>query len=138
MPHQSHLTLTTRPRATLDITADVAAAVRASGVRCGLAHVFVQHTSCSLLITENADPDVRRDLETVFARLAPDGDPAYRHDLEGDDDMAAHARALLTGTSLTVPFANGRLLLGTWQGIYLFEHRHAPHERRLVLHAIGD
>ena len=113
MPHQTHLTFTTRPRATLDITADVAAAVRASGVRCGLAHVFVQHTSCSLLITENADPDVRQDLKTLFARLAPDGDPAYRHDLEGDDDMAAHGRSVLSDVGLTVPVGGGRLLLGT-------------------------
>ena len=137
MPHQTHLTLTTRPRATLDITADVAAAVHASGVRCGLAHVFVQHTSCSLLITENADPDVRRDLETLFARLAPDGDPAYRHNQEGNDDMAAHARSLLTGVSLSVPFADGRLLLGTWQGIYLFEHRAQGHRREVVVTLLG-
>lgn len=133
MPHQTHLTFTTRPRATLDITADVAAAVRAAGLRCGLAHVFVQHTSCSLLITENADPDVRRDLETVFARLAPDGDPAYRHDLEGDDDMAAHARSVLSDVSLTVPVGGGRLLLGTWQGIFLWEHRAQSHSRRVVV-----
>ena len=137
MPHQTHLSFTIRPRATLDITADVAAAVRASGVRCGLAHVFVQHTSCSLMITENADPDVRRDLETVFARLAPDGDPAYRHDLEGDDDMAAHARSVLSGASLTVPVGDGRLLLGTWQGIYLFEHRTQGHRRELVVTLLG-
>ena len=137
MPHQTHLSFTPRPRSTLDITADVAAAVRASGLRCGLAHVFVQHTSCSLLITENADPDVRRDLETLFARLAPDGDPAYRHDLEGDDDMAAHARSLLTGTSLTVPFAGRRLLLGAWQGIYLFEHRTQGHRREIVVTLLG-
>ena len=137
MPHQTHLSFTIRPRATLDITADVAAAVRASGVRTGLAHVFVQHTSCSLLITENADPDVRRDLETLFARLAPDGDPAYRHDLEGDDDMAAHARSVLTEVSLNIPFADGRLLLGTWQGLYLWEHRSRPHERRVVVTVVG-
>ena len=137
MPHQSHLTLTTRPRATLDITADVAAAVHASGLRCGLAHVFVQHTSCSLLITENADPDVRRDLETLFARLAPDGDPAYRHDLEGDDDMAAHARSVLSGASLTIPVGDGRLLLGTWQGVFLWEHRTASHARRVVVTVMG-
>ncbi|WP_347250944.1 secondary thiamine-phosphate synthase enzyme YjbQ, partial [Zoogloea sp.] len=91
MPHQHLLTLSTRGRGMTDITARVAEVVRASGVVTGLAHVFVQHTSCSLALTENADPDVRRDLETIFARLAPDGDPAYRHDLEGDDDMAAHA-----------------------------------------------
>ena len=137
MPHQTHLSFTTRPRATLDITADVAAAVRASGVRCGLAHVFVQHTSCSPLITENADPDVRRDLETVFARLAPDGDPAYRHDLEGDDDMAAHARSVLSDVSLTVPVGGGRLLLGTWQGIFLWEHRAQSHTRRVVVTVMG-
>ena len=137
MPHQSHLTLTTRPRATLDITADVATALRASGIRAGLVNVFVQHTSCSLMITENADPDVRRDLETVFARLAPDGDPAYRHDLEGDDDMAAHARSVLSGASLTIPVGDGRLLLGTWQGIYLWEHRTASHTRRVVVTVLG-
>ena len=115
----------------------MAAAVRAAGLRCGLAHVFVQHTSCSLLITENADPDVRRDLETVFARLAPDGDPAYRHDLEGDDDMAAHARSVLSGGSLTIPVGDGRLLLGTWQGIFLWEHRAASHARRVVVTVLG-
>lgn len=137
MPHQSHLTLTTRPRAALDITADVAAALRASGVRAGLVNVFVQHTSCSLMITENADPDVQRDLETLFARLAPDGDPAYRHDLEGDDDMAAHARSVLSGASLTIPVGDGRLLLGTWQGVFLWEHRTASHTRRVVVTVMG-
>lgn len=137
MPHQSQLSFTTRPRAALDITADVAAALRASGIRAGLVNVFVQHTSCSLLITENADPDVRRDLETIFARLAPDGDPAYRHDLEGDDDMAAHARSVLSGASLTIPVGDGRLLLGTWQGIYLWEHRTASHARRVVVTVLG-
>ena len=137
MPHQTHLSFTIRPRATLDITADVAAAVRASGIRAGLVNVFVQHTSCSLLITENADPDVRRDLETLFARLAPDGDPAYRHNLEGDDDMAAHARSVLSGASLTIPVGDGRLLLGTWQGIYLWEHRTASHARRVVVTVLG-
>ena len=137
MPHQHLLTLSTRGRGMTDITARVAEVVRASGVVTGLAHVFVQHTSCSLALTENADPDVRRDLETIFARLAPDGDPAYRHDLEGDDDMAAHARALLTGVSLSVPFADGRLLLGTWQGIYLFEHRTQGYRREVVVTLLG-
>jgi secondary thiamine-phosphate synthase enzyme len=111
--------------------------VAASGLRCGLAHVFVQHTSCSLTITENADPDVRRDLETVMARLAPDGDPAYRHDAEGADDMAAHVRSMLTASGLSVPVGDGRLLLGTWQGIYLWEHRTAPHRRRIVITLLG-
>jgi secondary thiamine-phosphate synthase enzyme len=103
-----------------------------------LVHVFVQHTSCSLTVTENADPDVRRDLETVMARLAPDGDPAYRHDAEGPDDMAAHVRSMLSGTGLSVPFGGGRLLLGTWQGIYLWEHRTAPHRRHVVVTVLGS
>jgi secondary thiamine-phosphate synthase enzyme len=106
-------------------------------VQCGLAHVFVQHTSCSLTITENADPDVRRDLETVMARLAPDGDPAYRHDTEGPDDMAAHARSTLTDTGLMIPVGAGRLLLGTWQGVYLWEHRTAGHRRSVVVTVLG-
>ncbi len=107
--------------------------MRDSGVTTGVAHVFVQHTSCSLAITENADPDVRRDLETLAARWAPDADPAYRHDAEGDDDMAAHARSVLTGASLSIPVGAGALLLGTWQGIYLWEHRSAPHRRTIVV-----
>lgn len=137
MAHQSELAFSTTGRGTRDITDDVARAVRQSGVQTGLAHVFVQHTSCSLTITENADPDVRRDLETIIGRLAPDGDRAYRHDTEGPDDMAAHARTMLTETSLTVPIGGGRLLLGTWQGIYLWEHRTAPHRRKVVVTIIG-
>ena len=137
MPHQHLLTLSTRGRGMTDITARVAEVVRASGVVTGLAHVFVQHTSCSLALTENADPDVRRDLETIFARLAPDGDPAYRHDLEGDDDMAAHARSVLSDVGLTVPVGGGRLLLGTWQGIFLWEHRTHSHARRVIVTILG-
>jgi secondary thiamine-phosphate synthase enzyme len=133
MSYQTILEFSTAGRGTTDITAAVADAVAASGLHCGLAHLFVQHTSCSLLITENADPDVRRDLEAVMARLAPDGDPAYHHDAEGPDDMAAHARSVLSATSLSVPVGGSRLLLGTWQGIYLWEHRTAPHRRRVVL-----
>lgn len=133
MAHQTILEFSTPGRGTRDITADVAAAVRAAGQAAGLAHVFVQHTSCSLIVTENADADVRRDLDTILARLAPDGDPAYRHDAEGPDDMAAHVRNILTGSAVTVPVADGRLLLGTWQGIYLYEHRTAPHRRRVVV-----
>lgn len=137
MTHQSILAFPTKGRGTLDITADVAAAVADSGVQCGLAHVFVQHTSCSLTITENADPDVRRDLETLMGRLVPDGDPAYRHDLEGPDDMAAHARSVLTDTGLTIPIGGGRLLLGTWQGVFLWEHRTAPQRRSVVVTVLG-
>jgi len=135
--HQSILEFSTSGRGTRDITREVAAAVSASGLQCGLAHVFVQHTSCSLTLTENADPDVRRDLETIIARLAPDGDPAYRHDAEGPDDMSAHARSMLTDSALTIPVGAGRLLLGTWQGIYLWEHRTAPHRRRVVVTLLG-
>jgi len=137
MAHQTILTFHTGGRGTRDITGEVAQAVAASGVRCGLAHVFVQHTSCSLTITENADPDVRRDLETIIGRLAPDADPAYRHDTEGPDDMAAHGRTMLSDTGLTVPVGDGRLLLGTWQGIYLWEHRSAPHRRTVVVTVLG-
>ena len=137
MAYQTTLEFSTPGRGTRDITRDVAAVVAASHLQCGLAHVFVQHTSCSLLLTENADSDVRRDLETIIGRLAPDGDPAYRHDAEGPDDMSAHGRAMLTGSGLTVPVGGGRLLLGTWQGIYLWEHRTAPHRRRVVVTVLG-
>jgi secondary thiamine-phosphate synthase enzyme len=127
----------THGRGAHEITGQVAALVQSATVDRGIAHIFVRHTSCGIAITENADPDVRRDLETLMRRWAPDGDPAYRHDLEGDDDMAAHARALLTGTSLSVPFADGRLLLGTWQGIYLLEHRAQGHRREVVVTLLG-
>jgi secondary thiamine-phosphate synthase enzyme len=137
MTHQSILEFSTAGRGTLSITDAVANVVAKSGVQTGLAHVFVQHTSCSLTITENADPDVRRDLETILARLARDGDPAYRHDLEGPDDMAAHARSVLTGSGLTVPVGAGRVLLGTWQGIYLWEHRTGAQQRRVVVTVLG-
>lgn len=137
MNRQRILEFSTSGRGTRDITEAVAKVVGESGVQTGLAHVFVQHTSCSLTITENADPDVRRDLETLLARLAPDGDPAYRHDLEGPDDMAAHARSVLTDSGLTIPVGGGRLLLGTWQGIYLWEHRTNGQVRRVVVTVLG-
>ncbi len=127
----------TRGRGTLEVTAELADAISASGIETGMAHVFVQHTSCSVMITENADPSVRRDLETLAGRWAPDGDSAYRHNREGDDDMAAHARNVITGSSVSVPFAQGKLLLGTWQGIYLWEHRTDPQVRRVVFTVIG-
>lgn len=138
MAHQSILEFSTGGRGTRDITRDVAAVVAASKLQCGLVQVFVQHTSCSLLLTENADGDVRRDLETILSRLAPDGDPAYRHDAEGPDDMSAHARSTLTDTALTIPVGAGRMLLGTWQGVYLWEHRTAPHRRRVVVTVLGS
>ncbi|MFC5478535.1 secondary thiamine-phosphate synthase enzyme YjbQ [Massilia suwonensis] len=137
MAHQQILHFETSGRGSRDITREVAEVVAASKVECGLVQVFVQHTSCSLTITENADPDVRRDLETVLSRLAPDGDPAYRHDDEGPDDMSAHVRTVLTDSGMTVPIGGGRMLLGTWQGIYLLEHRTSPLRRTLVVTVIG-
>jgi secondary thiamine-phosphate synthase enzyme len=131
--HQQPFSLRTRGRGTLEITAEVQRAVDASGVEQGLCNVFLQHTSASLILCENADPDVRRDLETILSRLAPDGDPAYVHDTEGPDDMASHARSVLTSNSLSVPVSAGKLMLGTWQGIYLYEHRTGPHERKVVV-----
>ena len=138
MIDQQTLTFRTPGRGTTDITAEVAHAVAASGIRKGLCTVFLQHTSASLILCENADPDVRRDLETLLSRLAPDGDPAYVHDTEGPDDMAAHARSILTSNSLTIPVAEGKLMLGTWQGVYLYEHRHAGHNRSVVITLAGD
>lgn len=135
--HQSILDFSTAGRGMRDITREVARVVADSRLQCGLAHVFARHTSCSLTITENADPDVRRDLDTILGRLAPDGDPAYRHDLEGPDDMAAHGRNVLTGSGLVVPFGGGRLLLGTWQGIFLWEHRVQPQRRSVVVTVLG-
>lgn len=120
-------------RGLYNLTRQIAAVVEDSGVRTGLCHVFLQHTSASLILQENADPDVLRDLEDWFARAVQDGDPRYRHDAEGPDDMSAHIRAALTQPSLTIPVTGGRLALGTWQGIFLFEHRTAPHLRRLVV-----
>lgn len=138
MIEQKILQFRTRGRGTTDITAEVARAVAASGIRKGLCHVFLQHTSASLILCENADPDVRRDLETLLSRLAPDGDPAYVHDTEGPDDMAAHARSVLTSNSFTIPVADGKLMLGTWQGLYLYEHRTAPHSRSVVATVMGE
>ncbi|OGA80547.1 MAG: secondary thiamine-phosphate synthase [Betaproteobacteria bacterium RIFCSPLOWO2_12_FULL_66_14] len=138
MIEQQTLTFDTPGRGTRDITREIARVVRDSGVRAGLCSIFLQHTSASLILCENADPSVRHDLETLMARIAPDGDPAYRHDTEGPDDMAAHARSVLTVNSLTVPLADGRLLLGTWQGIYLWEHRRDPHTRRVIVTVQGE
>ncbi len=137
MTFQDTIEVSTRGRGTTEITGDVARIVRAAKADCGVAHVFAQHTSCSVIITENADPSVRRDLETLAHRWAPDGDAAYRHDTEGDDDMAAHARTLLAGSAVSVPVGSGALLLGTWQGIYLWEHRAHAQTRRIVVTVIG-
>ncbi|NBD95085.1 MAG: YjbQ family protein [Gammaproteobacteria bacterium] len=131
--HQVELTIETRGRDTIDITDRVGRAVSASGIDSGLCHIFLKHTSASLLINENADPDVQRDLETFFSDLVPDGDERFRHRAEGDDDMAAHVRLALTHTDLTVPVSAGRLALGTWQGIFLWEHRYRPHRRHIIV-----
>jgi len=138
MAFQDRFDVRTAGRGTTDITDQVGHIVRESGVLCGIANVYAQHTSCSVIITENADPSVRRDLETLAQRWAPDGDLAYRHDTEGNDDMAAHARSVLAGCSVTVPVDNALLLLGTWQGIFLWEHRTAPHVRTVVVTVVGE
>ena len=130
---QSRIKSSNPGRGTYDITRDLNACVSAAGVDSGLAHVFIHHTSASLIICENADPAVRSDLEAYMTRTVPDGDPLYRHSQEGPDDMPAHVRSVLTQTSLTVPIFDGRLALGTWQGIYLWEHRLEPHTRTLTV-----
>jgi len=135
---QDFLSVDTRGRGFSDITVQVENLVAASGVRVGIANVFTAHTSCSLLISENADPAVRRDLERWFARVVPDGDVLFEHDAEGADDMPAHIRSTLTGVTLNVPVYNGRLRLGTWQGIYLWEHRTQPHQRKVIVTVLGQ
>jgi secondary thiamine-phosphate synthase enzyme len=134
---QSGFAVHTRGRGFSDITAQVADAVASSHVQTGIANVFTAHTSCSLLLGENADPSVRDDLERWFARAVPDGDPIFEHDAEGPDDMPAHVRSILTGVSLTVPVHAGKLLLGTWQGVYLWEHRLDPHQRKVTVTMLG-
>lgn len=137
MAHAESLTITTRGRSTIELTSEVDRIVRASKIALGIATVFVHHTSASLMICENADPTVRADLERFLAKLAPDGDPSYRHQDEGPDDMPAHLRTILTTTSLTVPVRENRLDLGTWQGIFLYEHRTSPHRRRVSVTVVG-
>lgn len=132
------LVLTTRGRGLLEFTAQVEEWIATNQFRDGLLTLHLRHTSASLLIQENADPDVRRDLETFFARLVRDGDPIFSHVAEGADDMPAHVRAALTAVNLSIPLHGGQLALGTWQGIYLWEHRLHSHPRRVALHFIGD
>ncbi len=135
--HQETLEVATPGRDLVDVTRAVAEVVARSGVESGLCLVFCQHNSASLVIQENADPSVRADLIAWLDRLAPDGDPRYRHDAEGPDDMPAHLRSAVTRTSESIPVVGGRLSLGTWQALYLFEHRHHGHRRRLVVHVHG-
>ena len=135
---QHRLSVATPGRGLVEITAPVVRWVEAQGMAAGLLTLFCQHTSASLLIQENADPDVRADLEAYFATIAPEAPGRYIHDAEGPDDMPAHIRAALGQTQIAIPLAGGRLALGTWQGIYLFEHRRAPHRRSVVLHLLGE
>lgn len=132
------LSLATRGRGLCEFTSEVRTFVRGSGIADGLLTVFCRHTSASLLIQENADPDVQHDLDAFFTRLSPDNQPDWRHNNEGPDDMSAHIRTALTQTSLGIPLIDGALVLGTWQGIYLCEHRTRPHRREVVLHLIGE
>lgn len=132
------LTLATRGRGLYEFTREVEAWISKHGFRNGLLTLHLRHTSASLLIQENADPDVRADLDRFFARLVPDGDPLFEHTCEGEDDMPAHVRTALTSVNLSVPLSGGRLALGTWQGIYLWEHRRVPHSRKVALHFVGE
>lgn len=132
------LELATRGRGLYDVSDRLSAFVAGSGIGEGLLTVFIRHTSASLLVQENADPEVQRDLERFFARLVPDGDPLFRHTAEGPDDMPAHVRAALTQTQLSIPVARGRPALGAWQGVYVYEHRRDAQRRRLALHLLGE
>lgn len=135
---QDTLQINTDGRGTVQITSDVQRIVAGSGLQKGLCHLFIQHTSASLILCENADPDVRVDVETFMQSIAPDGDPMFCHDTEGPDDMPAHIRTLITNVSLTIPVTNARCQLGTWQGIYLWEHRTSPHCRKVIMTLYGD
>ena len=136
--HAEAIAIQTPGRGTQELTEAVQQIVARAGVDSGQCNVFVHHTSASLIISENADPDVRRDLDAFAARLVPDGDPLFVHTAEGPDDMAAHVRSVLTPCSINIPVADGRVDLGTWQGIYLWEHRTAPHRRRVTVSVFGS
>ena len=132
------LKIPTRGRGFYEFTDAVSGWVAQHGFQNGLVTLHLRHTSASLLIQENADPDVRRDLESFFARLVPDGDPLFSHTVEGDDNMPAHVRTALTAVNLSIPVSQGQLALGTWQGIYLWEHRRSPHSRTIAVHFVGE
>lgn len=135
---QFELVIETRQKGTYELTSELNARLSDSRIRIGLCHIFVCHTSASLMLCENADSDVRRDLEALFSRLIPDGDPLFTHQNEGPDDMPAHARSVLIGSEVTVPIREGRLALGTWQGVFLWEHRQVPRCRRIIVTLQGD
>jgi secondary thiamine-phosphate synthase enzyme len=135
---REELNVATQGRGTYDLSEAVNRVVDSSGIETGMCHVFICHTSASLMLCENADPDVMRDLETFMSRQAPDGDPMFTHTSEGPDDMPAHVRSILTQSDLNLPVSAGRCALGTWQGVYLWEHRHAAHSRRVIVTVQGD
>jgi secondary thiamine-phosphate synthase enzyme len=137
---QAHHTLiiSSPGRGLIEFTSELRGFVRDSGIRDGLLTVFCRHTSASLLIQENADPDVQHDLNAFFTKLSPDGQPGWRHNNEGPDDMSGHIRTALTQTTMGIPLVNGELVLGTWQGVFLWEHRTRPHRREVVLHLLGE
>ncbi|MCH8099330.1 MAG: YjbQ family protein [Proteobacteria bacterium] len=138
MISQDELVVATQGRGTYDLSARVQDVVAASGIKMGMCHVFIRHTSASLMLCENADPSVRLDLETFMSKQVPDGDPMFTHTAEGPDDMPAHVRSILTQSDLNLPVSAGQCALGTWQGIYLWEHRHAPHTRHVVVTVQGE
>ncbi len=138
MIKQQTLEIQTRGRGTYEITSEVERVVHTSGIKTGLCQLFIRHTSASLILCENADPAVRQDLEVFMARLAPDGDPDFEHTQEGPDDMPAHLRSILTNMDMTIPVSAGRCALGTWQGIYLWEHRTHSHRREVVVTVQGE
>ena len=138
MIRQEEFSVATTGRGTYDLSDDIQRIVAASGVRTGLCHVFLKHTSASLMLCENADPAVRHDLETFMQRYVPDGDPMFTHTMEGPDDMPAHVRSILTQNDMNLPVSNGRCALCTWQGVYLWEHRLAPHSRKVMLTITGE
>lgn len=137
MISQTEIQLGTDGRGTYDISRDVLDAVRDSGIETGICHVFICHTSASLMLCENADPSVMRDMEAFMSSQVRDGDPMFTHTAEGPDDMAAHVRSVLTGSDLNIPVRDRQCALGTWQGVYLWEHRHAPHQRRVIVTVQG-
>ena len=138
MLHQSSISIYTKGRGSYELTDQIQTVVAEAKAEIGLCHLFIQHTSASLMICENADATVRRDLEAFMSRLVPDGDALYRHTLEGPDDMPAHVRSVLTQSSITIPVSNHRVALGTWQGVYLWEHRTNAHQRRVIVTVEGQ
>lgn len=138
MTHSDSFSTQTPGRSLIDVTASVRDIVNDSKVQEGLANVFIHHTSASIMINENADPNVQKDLEAFFSRLIKDGDPLFLHDDEGPDDMPSHIRSALTATSISIPIAAGKLLLGTWQGLFLWEHRYAAHVRKITVTVVGE